>query len=154
MADAIVPLQDRLLQNMAVGKVFRDCSKRINSLDFTPDGKFMLVSSDDDSVHIYDCEKALKYKSLLSQKYGVNLMQFVHSGTSSAVCASRNDADHALRYWDLYENKFVRFFNGHTGPVTSLDVHPYEDLFVSSSSADKSALLWDLRKDSISSAPK
>ena len=146
MSDAIVPLQDRLLQNMGVGKVFRDCSKKVNSLDFTPDGKFMIVSSDDDSVHLYDCEKAVKYKSLLSQKYGVDNIQFVHSGSSSAVCASRNDVDHSLRYWDLYENKFIRFFNGHIGTVTGLDVHPYEDLFISSST-DKTALLWDLRKD-------
>jgi len=51
-----------------------------------------------------------------------------------------------LRYWDLYENKFIRFFKGHVGSVTSLDVHPYEDLILSSST-DKTSLLWDLRKE-------
>jgi COMPASS component SWD2 len=52
----------------------------------------------------------------------------------------------SLRYWDLYENKFIRFFKGHVGAVTSLDVHTYEDLFLSSS-IDKTSLLWDLRKE-------
>ena len=52
----------------------------------------------------------------------------------------------SLRYWDLYENKYIRFFAGHTAPVGSLSVHPYEDLLLSGS-ADKSALLWDLRKE-------
>ena len=52
----------------------------------------------------------------------------------------------SLRYWDLYENKFIRFFKGHVGTVTCLDVHPYEDLFLSSST-DKTSLLWDLRKE-------
>jgi COMPASS component SWD2 len=146
-SDAIVPLQDRLLQNLGVGKVFRECNEKVNSLDFTPDGKFMIVSSDDNSAHIYDCEKAEKYKSLHCEKYGIDNIQFVHSGSASAICSSRNETDQSLRYWDLYENKFVRFFNGHTGPVTSLDVHPYEDLFISSSTTDSTALLWDLRKE-------
>jgi len=52
----------------------------------------------------------------------------------------------SLRYWDLYENKFIRFFKGHVGTVTCLDVHPYEDLFLSSST-DRTSLLWDLRKE-------
>ena len=52
----------------------------------------------------------------------------------------------SLRYWDLYENKFIRFFKGHVGTVTNLDVHPYEDLILSSST-DKTSLLWDLRKE-------
>lgn len=52
----------------------------------------------------------------------------------------------SLRYWDLYENKFIRFFKGHVGTVTCLDVHQYEDLFLSSS-IDRTSLLWDLRKE-------
>ena len=70
----------------------------------------------------------------------------MHSGNLSAITASRNDFDYSLRYWDLYENKFIRFFKGHVGEVTGLDVHPYEDLFLSSS-VDKTALMWDLRKE-------
>lgn len=51
-----------------------------------------------------------------------------------------------FRYWDLYENKFLRYFKGHTSPVVNLEVHPYEDIFISSG-ADNLILLWDLRKD-------
>ena len=40
----------------------------------------------------------------------------------------------------------MRFFKGHIGEVKNLDVHPYEDLFLSSS-VDKTSLLWDLRKE-------
>ena len=83
---------------------------------------------------------------LQAKKYGVDHIKFVHSGTLSAVCSSRNDFDFSLRYWDLYENKFVRYFKGHVGDVKSLDVHPYDDLFLSSS-VDKTSLLWDLRKE-------
>ena len=70
----------------------------------------------------------------------------MHSGNLSAVCASRSDVDFSLRYWDLYENKFIRYFKGHIGEVKNLDVHPYDDLLISSS-VDKTSLLWDLRKE-------
>jgi COMPASS component SWD2 len=83
---------------------------------------------------------------LYAKKYGVQNIKFVHSGTYSAICSSRNDFDYSLRYWDLYENKYIRFFKGHSGQVTDLDVHPYEDVFISSS-VDKTSLLWDLRKE-------
>lgn len=83
---------------------------------------------------------------LYSKKYGVENMQFVHSGSYSAICSSRNDFDYSLRYWDLYENKYIRFFKGHVDRVTNLDVHPYEDIFLSSS-VDRTSLLWDLRKE-------
>ena len=109
-------------------------------------GKFLITASDEDSVCIFDCEKGERSKMLHSKKFGVSHIKFVHSGALSAVCASRNDFDFSLRYWDLYENKYIRFFKGHVGEVKSLDVHPYEDLFLSSS-VDKTSLLWDLRKE-------
>jgi len=144
--DQSIQLNDRLLDSLGVGKVFKDHSKRVNSLDFSVDGKFLISSAEDDAVCLYDCEKGERTKILRSRKYGVDHIKFVHSATLSAICASRNDFDYSLRYWDLYENKFIRFFKGHVGEVKGLDVHPYEDLFLSSS-LDKTSLLWDLRKE-------
>jgi len=146
MAEQRIQLTDKVLESLVVGKVFKDNSQRVNSMDFTIDGKYLITAADDDTVCIYDCEKGERAKMLYSKKYGVDHIKFVHSGTYSAVCSSRNDFDFSLRYWDLYENKFIRFFKGHVGTVTSLDVHPYEDMFLSSS-VDKTSLLWDLRKE-------
>lgn len=95
---------------------------------------------------IYDCESGQRSKQLYSKKYGVNRIQFVHSGNLSAVCSSKNDVDFSLRYWDLYENKFIRYFKGHVAEITSLDVHPYDDMLISSS-LDRTSLIWDLRKE-------
>ncbi|KAF4672416.1 Transcription initiation factor TFIID subunit 9 [Perkinsus chesapeaki] len=151
-APAPIGLSDEILSNMAVGKVFKDATKRVNSIDFTSDGRYLIASSDDESVSIYDTEKGSRHKMLYSRKYGCDNIQFVHSGTNSALCSSRVDFDHSLRYWDLYENKFLRYFKGHTGPVSSLKVHPYEDQFLSTSlstasGGDSTCLMWDLRKE-------
>ncbi|KAF4699854.1 Transcription initiation factor TFIID subunit 9, partial [Perkinsus olseni] len=154
-APAPIGLTDDILSNMAVGKVFKDATKRVNSIDFTSDGRYLIASSDDESVSIYDTEKGSRHKLLYSRKYGCDNIQFVHSGTNSALCSSRVDFDRnfdSLRYWDLYENKFLRYFKGHTGPVSSLKVHPYEDQFLSTSlstasGGDSTCLMWDLRKE-------
>lgn len=49
-----------------------------------------------------------------------------------------------FRYLSLHDNKYIRYFSGHTKKVVSLCVSPIEDMFVSGS-LDKSLRLWDLR---------
>lgn len=39
--------------------------------------------------------------------------------------------DYALRYHDLNANRFLRYFRGHTGRVTTLSMSPKSDVFLS-----------------------
>ncbi len=41
--------------------------------------------------------------------------------------------DHGIRYHTLHDNKYIRYFNGHTERVTGLCICPSTDLFISSS---------------------
>jgi COMPASS component SWD2 len=83
-------------------------------------------------------------KKLHSKKYGVTLAQFTHHN-NAILCASRNEtSDHALRTWDVYENKFLHFYTGHTKQVVSLHKSPANDTFFSAS-LDHSARFWDMR---------
>jgi len=54
---------------------------------------------------------------------------------------------HPRSYLSLHDNQYLRFFSGHSGRVTSLDVSPVKDTFVSASSADQTVCLWDMRTD-------
>jgi COMPASS component SWD2 len=49
-----------------------------------------------------------------------------------------------IRYLSLHDNKYLRYFPGHTRPVTTLCMSPTDDTFLSGS-ADKTLRLWDLR---------
>ena len=46
--------------------------------------------------------------------------------------------DYALRYHDLHANRFLRYFRGHTGRVTTLAMSPRSDAFLSAAQ-DKQA---------------
>lgn len=143
---AKVKLCDALVQNLAVGKVYRDHKGPLSGMDFTYDGQFLVTSGEDNSVYVYSCEKASRVRHLRCEKYGIALIRFLHNDRDCAVAASRNEADHLLKYWDFHDNKYLRLFRSHTGKVTSVSPHPYEDLFLSGAE-DKCVLLWDLRQD-------
>jgi len=141
-----VKLSDGLVQNLAVGKVYRDHKGPVTGMDFTYDGQFLVTSGEDNSVYVYSCEKASRARHLRCEKYGVSLIRFLHNDRDCAVTASRSETDHLLKYWDFHDNKYLRLFRSHTAKVTSVSPHPYEDIFLSGSE-DKSVLLWDLRQD-------
>merc|ERR1719330_2271922 len=145
-ARAPVKLSDSLIQSLSVGKVKRDHKGSLTSMDFTYDGQHLVTCGEDSSVFVYACEKAQRTRHLRCEKYGVSLIRFLHNDKDGAIAASRHATDHALKYWDFHENKYLRIFRSHTARATSLCPHPYEDIFLSGSE-DRTVLLWDLRQD-------
>eukprot|EP00933_Yihiella_yeosuensis_P079716 TRINITY_DN9308_c1_g1_i10.p1 TRINITY_DN9308_c1_g1~~TRINITY_DN9308_c1_g1_i10.p1 ORF type:complete len:354 (+),score=25.97 TRINITY_DN9308_c1_g1_i10:48-1064(+) len=141
-----VALSDPLVQNLAVGKVYRDHKGPVTGMDYTYDGQYLVTSGEDSSVYVYSCEKATRTRHLRCEKYGVGLLRFLHNDRDCAVAASRCETDNVLKYWDFHDNKYLRLFRSHTAKVTAVSPHPYEDIFLSGSE-DRSVLLWDLRQD-------
>ncbi|CAE8643055.1 unnamed protein product [Polarella glacialis] len=84
-----VKLSDGLVQNLAVGKVYRDHKGPVTGMDFTYDGQHLVTSGEDNSVYVYSCEKASRVRHLRCEKYGVALIKFLHNDRDCAVAASR-----------------------------------------------------------------
>ncbi len=57
--------------------------------------------------------------------------RFHTAATLHAHVCPLQGADYALRYHDLHANRFVRYFRGHTGRVTTLSMSPKSDVFLS-----------------------
>ncbi|GAB5568135.1 WD repeat-containing protein 5 isoform X1 [Prionailurus iriomotensis] len=49
-----------------------------------------------------------------------------------------------IRYLSLHDNKYIRYFPGHSKRVVALSMSPVDDTFISGS-LDKTIRLWDLR---------
>jgi COMPASS component SWD2 len=131
-----------VLESMGRGKVFKENRAKINAIDFYQSGEYLVTSSDDESVILYDVNAGKKHKALLSKKYGVDLIRFAHN-PQSVICASKNGWEESLRYWSLHDNRYIRYFKGHRDRVVSLAMNPVNDTFISAS-LDNTIRLWDL----------
>lgn len=145
-------LDEPLMHKFCVAKSFREndgkgdfkmtTSLPVNHLHFSTDGLHLITSSEDDQIIIYDVERGTQKRLLNSQKYGVDHIHFTH--TRNAAIHSSTKRDDAIRYLSLHDNKFIRYFSGHTKRVNSLAMSPSDDTFISGS-LDSSVRLWDLR---------
>merc|ERR1712212_58767 len=103
-----------------------------------------MASSDDDSISIYLMKDGTLKKKVFSKKYGVTHVTFTKN--CSRCIYGSNKRNHDIRYHDLDEDKYIRYFNGHQRTVISLAMNPVTDLFLSGSE-DKSLRLWDVRSN-------
>jgi len=136
-------LTNTVIEGFRVAKNFRENTDTINSIDFSPNGDSLITGSDDESIVIYECAHDGKPKrTLYSRKYGVGNIKYTHAGNT--VIYSSKKVDHAIRYQSLHDNKYIRYFQGHTASVVCLCMSPIDDLFLSGS-LDNTVRLWDLR---------
>jgi len=133
---------ESVVRSFRVAKVFKENTDRINNIDFSPTGDALISSSEDDQIVIYDCEKGTQKRTVNSKKYGVDLVHFTHA-KNTAIHASTK-IDDTIRYLSLHDNKYIRYFPGHTKKVVALSMSPVDDMFLSGS-MDKTLRLWDLR---------
>eukprot|EP01116_Phalansterium_solitarium_P010977 TRINITY_DN26586_c0_g1_i1.p1 TRINITY_DN26586_c0_g1~~TRINITY_DN26586_c0_g1_i1.p1 ORF type:complete len:324 (+),score=41.99 TRINITY_DN26586_c0_g1_i1:64-972(+) len=132
---------------MSVGKVFKNNNNsRINSLDFYKDGELLVTSGDDEAINLYNTNTGAVQKTIMSKKYGVDLIRFTHHN-NTVICASKNSWDQSLRYLSLHDNRYLRYFKGHRERVISLAMSPRDDMFMSAS-LEGSVRLWDLNTNS------
>ncbi|PWW79582.1 WD40 repeat-like protein [Tuber magnatum] len=114
----------------------------VTSLDFDDTGEFCIATGDDETLQLYDCKLGKHSKTLYSKKYGCHLARFTHL-QSNVIYASTKEND-TIRYLSLHDNSYIRYFKGHKRPVTSLEVSPVDDQFISCSH-DDTVRVWDLR---------
>lgn len=135
-------LTDEIFRSFRVAKVFRENTDRVNCIDFSANGEHMIASSKDDSIVIYCCQEGRPKRTLYSKKYGCDLLQYTHA--PNTIIYSSNKVDDTIRYLSLHDNKFLRYFPGHTKRVVNLIMSPVNDSFLSGS-LDRTIRLWDLR---------
>ncbi|KAG7089873.1 hypothetical protein E1B28_011512 [Marasmius oreades] len=116
--------------------------RHITGITFDDRGDTLVTAGEDETFRLYSCKGGKPIKTLHSKKYGVHLPRFTHKST--AILHASTKEDDSIRYHSLHDNKYLSYFKGHRGKVTSLEVSPIDDGFMSGSE-DKTVRLWDLR---------
>uniref|UniRef100_A0A8C5I4D3 Twinfilin n=1 Tax=Gouania willdenowi TaxID=441366 RepID=A0A8C5I4D3_GOUWI len=136
-------ITDSVLRSFRAARTYSANTEKINCVDYSPNGEHAISSSDDDSIVLYDIREGTPCNTLYSKKYGVGLIRYTH-GDSHTVIYSSNKLDDTIRYLSLSDNKYIRYFPGHTARVIALSMSPTDESFISGS-LDKTIRIWDLR---------
>jgi len=126
---------------LQIGSVIPVQDGAISSLDFHSSGKYLTMSTKESSIHLIDALTGMEKKKIYTKSHGVGLVKYTHHEYSVLATCERKSND--IRYLSLYDNRYLRFYSGHAGNVTSLSMNPTEDYFISSSQ-DNSVCIWSL----------
>ncbi|CAM9494117.1 unnamed protein product, partial [Heterosigma akashiwo] len=129
---------------MGMGAVFQGTSP-VTALDFHEDGEFCVTASQDHSITLIDALEGRAKKTIHSKKYGVGCVTYTHHNQSILISSNSSTSNHDVRYLSLYDNRFLRFFSGHSDKVTSMAMCPVDDSFMTGS-MDRSVRIWNLQK--------
>mgnify|MGYP003386596839 CR=1 FL=1 len=115
----------------------------ISNLKFHRNGQY-LVSTTDNSVILTDSLSGKEKKRINCKTHGVGRAAYTHH--DSCIIVSGDRKQHDIRYLCLYDNRYIRSYEGHTTRVSSLSMCPTDDHFLSASDGgeDSCVLLWDL----------
>jgi COMPASS component SWD2 len=103
------------------------------------------MATKDSSLHLIDSHSGLEKKKLYTRSHGIGEVQYTHHEScvllTSDVARDRKYCD--IRYLCMYDNRYLRYFKGHTDKVTSISMSGCEDNFLSTSN-DRTVRLWNV----------
>ena len=124
--------------------VFHGSGEQSSCLAFHRLGQYCVNGARDGTVRLIDAVNGCVKKVVYCKKYGIGEACFGHH-EQSILCSGGAQANDAatIRYLSLYDNRYVRAFDGHDAAVTTLEQNPADDTFLSCG-ADGRVVLWDL----------
>lgn len=135
--------------DMAMGRVFKDAHGQINSISFHRKQDLMVAADDGGCIGVFNTFEGKKLTTMLSSRYGTSHATFTHAPRCILHASTKSHSadpldNNAVRYLSYHDNRYLRFFKGHSARVTSVSMSPKSDAFMTTG-ADKRLVMWDLR---------
>ncbi len=111
----------------------------VNSLAFSPDGKWLAYGGSQNLLKLWDVEKHTEHLSfeLPDQYVGINSLAFNSDGTLLVTGSS----DNLVRIWDVQTGQQLAALEGHTNEVRSIAFSP-DGKLIASTGYDGTIRLW------------
>lgn len=112
------------------------CDGMVTNLEFHDAGQYLAVTTNQGAIHLVDCLSGTQEKTVFTKKDGIGKIQFTHHEMCLLMsCALPSEEQLSpncdLKYLSVYDNRYLRYFSGHTGFITSLSMNPINDQFLS-----------------------
>jgi len=109
----------------------------IGAMTFTPDAKYLITGSRDQTIKLFEMPQALEYRTFKGHTGWVRSLVVTPDGK---VLISAGD-DNTIRFWDLANGRSFRTIKNHTGAVRCVTLSP-DGLRLASGSWDRTVKLW------------
>jgi WD40 repeat protein len=110
----------------------------ISSVSYSPDGKYALSGSRDETLKLWDINTGKEIRTFSGHSWMVTSVSFSPDGKY----ALSGSGDKTLKLWDINTGKEIRTFSGHSW-VNSVCFSP-DGKYALSGSDDKTLKLWDI----------
>ena len=129
VAQGTTTLSGRISESTVVG----------NALRIAPDGTFLAIGCDDNSIRLYDSGTLQQKSKFIGHSAAVTCLSFSTDG-QWIVSGSQ---DKTIRLWSVSTGKEITKLLGHSAPLASV-VFSSDGLRVLSASQDTTVRLWDI----------
>ena len=140
--DTVIRLWD--VQKCAVKTRLSAHVENVMTVEFSPDGKYLVSGSQDKHVGLWDVDSGSLTKILYQHKDQVNEALFTPDGTM--VVSASNDT--TIKLWDLQKDRETASLRGHETDVKALAVSPGGKMLVTGG-RDGTVRFWDLERQVI-----
>ena len=82
-----------MVAEVGVGRVLREHTAQVNSMDFSHDGELLATAGDDQRLCLYSCQHGALNKVVNCRKYGVKHVRFTHDPYSVIVATNVGEED-------------------------------------------------------------
>jgi WD40 repeat protein len=112
----------------------------VNSVTFSPDGRFMVSGGYDPIVTVWDAATGDEVKNLQGHTDYVNSVAFSPNGNRIAS----GGADKTIRVWDIVSGSELMALRGHSGEIYSVAFSPDGKRIASGGADDRTVRIWDV----------
>lgn len=132
--------------NFNVKRTFGEANHKIVFASYSSDGTYIVTAGSDSSIIIWNTDRNTIYRTLSGLDARPNVAVF---SVDNAFLMS-GGKDNKVSMWDLstIPPKIIKTFDGHTGPVKSLDVSP-DGNYLATGSADGTVRIWNLQNTNL-----
>jgi len=114
-------------------------SEYVNSVAFSPDGRYALSGSSDDTLKLWEVATGREIRTFEGHSDSVRSVAFSPDGRY----ALSGSSDYTLKLWEVATGNEIRTFEGHSNSVESVAFSP-DGRYALSGSYDKTLKLWEV----------